>query len=56
VRHFKTDPTDTVALCFGYPKTPLHVFYNWLDEEGIGSLKVYTQCIVGSKNKVLWGV
>jgi hypothetical protein len=21
-RHYKTDPTDTVALCFGYPKTP----------------------------------
>jgi hypothetical protein len=21
-RHFKTDPTETVALCFGYPKTP----------------------------------
>jgi hypothetical protein len=20
-RHFKTDPTETVALCFGYPKT-----------------------------------
>jgi hypothetical protein len=22
VRHFKTDPTETVALCFEYPKTP----------------------------------
>jgi hypothetical protein len=21
-RHFKTEPTETVALCFGYPKTP----------------------------------
>jgi hypothetical protein len=21
-RHFKTEPTVTVALCFGYPKTP----------------------------------
>jgi hypothetical protein len=21
-RHFKTDPTETVALCFGYVKTP----------------------------------
>jgi hypothetical protein len=21
-RHFKTDSTETVALCFGYPKTP----------------------------------
>jgi hypothetical protein len=21
-RHFKTDPTETVALCFGYAKTP----------------------------------
>jgi hypothetical protein len=21
-RHFKTDPTETVALCFRYPKTP----------------------------------
>jgi hypothetical protein len=21
-RHFKTDHTETVALCFGYPKTP----------------------------------
>jgi hypothetical protein len=21
-RHFKTDPTETVALCFGYSKTP----------------------------------
>jgi hypothetical protein len=21
-RHFKTDPTGTVALCVGYPKTP----------------------------------
>jgi hypothetical protein len=21
-RHFKTDPTETVALCSGYPKTP----------------------------------
>jgi hypothetical protein len=20
-RHFKTEPTETVALCFGYPKT-----------------------------------
>jgi hypothetical protein len=22
VCHFKTDPTETVGLCFGYPKTP----------------------------------
>jgi hypothetical protein len=22
-RHFKTDPTETVSLCFGYPKTNL---------------------------------
>jgi hypothetical protein len=22
VCHFKTDPTETVAICFGYPKTP----------------------------------
>jgi hypothetical protein len=21
-RHLKTEPTETVALCFGYPKTP----------------------------------
>jgi hypothetical protein len=21
-RHFKTDPTETVARCFGYAKTP----------------------------------
>jgi hypothetical protein len=21
-RHFKTDPTETVTLCFGYPNTP----------------------------------
>jgi hypothetical protein len=21
-RHFKTEPTETVALCFGFPKTP----------------------------------
>jgi hypothetical protein len=21
-RHFKTDPTETIALCFGYPKIP----------------------------------
>jgi hypothetical protein len=21
-RHFKTDPTENVALCFGYAKTP----------------------------------
>jgi hypothetical protein len=21
-RHFKTDPSETVALCFGYAKTP----------------------------------
>jgi hypothetical protein len=21
-RHFKTEPSETVALCFGYPKTP----------------------------------
>jgi hypothetical protein len=21
-RHFKTEPTETVSLCFGYPKTP----------------------------------
>jgi hypothetical protein len=20
--HFKTDPTETITLCFGYPKTP----------------------------------
>jgi hypothetical protein len=21
-RHFKTDPTEILVLCFGYPKTP----------------------------------
>jgi hypothetical protein len=35
VRHFKTEPTETVALCFAYPKTQVSFFRvvlprNWI--------------------------
>jgi hypothetical protein len=36
VGHFKTDPTETVALSFGCPKTQyLRYCVNVIDEEGI---------------------
>jgi hypothetical protein len=46
-RHIKTDPTETVAFCFGY-RTPegtpcllranWHYCVNWLDEQGISNV------------------
>jgi hypothetical protein len=33
VRHFKTEPTETVALCFGYQKKPNQLIL--LDKEGM---------------------
>jgi hypothetical protein len=36
--HFKTDPTETIALCFGH-RVPIDtVVNNWLDEDPIGSI------------------
>jgi hypothetical protein len=40
VRHFKTEPTETVWLCFGYPKTQL---VNCVDEDTSFSVEGLTE-------------
>jgi hypothetical protein len=40
-RHFKTDPIETVALCFGYAKTPLWRADDKADEQDISWLRLY---------------
>jgi hypothetical protein len=37
--HFKTEPTETVAFCFGVPYLRANCV-NWLDEEGKSSCRV----------------
>jgi hypothetical protein len=45
-RHFKTEPTETVALCFGYPKTPCRPAEGKLstsvDEQHVSQILRYT--------------
>jgi hypothetical protein len=60
-RHFKTEPTETVAFCFGIParKYPVHLpsqlilcVNKWLDEEGSTTVLYSTQDYYKSVGKV----
>jgi hypothetical protein len=54
-RNFKTDPTETVALCFGYPKTPCLRAKNstqWVDSPSKSPKTINTRLPVS--NPIMW--
>jgi hypothetical protein len=37
-RHFKTEPHETLAFCFGIPENTACLRANWIDEEGTSNI------------------